>query len=189
MSSRLLALPKIAYAYGCISCPCGKETHVAASVMRCNSKMIATAVSQTKRRTRQGVTTMQNEIVLKGYVIFMIPKSASVFDLLPEHEGLKVLTYSDGDWRLYGDDERYAKWVFQYDGLIGMSRAYRLGDQIHIIDGPLKDMEGCITRIDKRNKSGQVTLVFGGRVVKIWLGFELIKRQADESLKFVSAQT
>jgi transcription termination/antitermination protein NusG len=188
MASRLFVLPQIAYAYGCIYCLSGKETYIASSIMNCNSQIIATAVLQTKRRTKQNVTTLHDEIVFKGYILFKAPQNTRIFDFLPEDECLKVLTYSDGDWRLYGEDERYAKWVFRYDGLIGMSRAYRLGDRIHIIDGPLKDMEGCITRVDRRNKSGQVTITFGGRTIKIWLGFDIIEAQSGDALKCVSAQ-
>lgn len=35
-------------------------------------------------------------------------------------------------------------------------------------------MEGKILRVDKRGRSGQVTLEFNGRTIPIWLGFELI---------------
>ena len=36
-------------------------------------------------------------------------------------------------------------------------------------------MEGNITRIDKRNRSGQVTINFAGREQKVWLGFDIVK--------------
>lgn len=98
-----------------------------------------------------------------------------MLEALPREENISILTYSDGDWQLYGDDEAYAKWIFQNEGLIGLSRVYRVGDRIQIVDGPLKDLEGHITRVDRRNKSGQVSIVFGGKTIKIWLGFNYIE--------------
>ena len=76
--------------------------------------------------------------------------------------------------RLQGGDRQFARWLFQYDGLLDFSKACREGSRIRIISGPLKDMEGKILRVDKRGRSGQVTLEFNGRTIPIWLGFELI---------------
>ena len=53
--------------------------------------------------------------------------------------------------------------------------AHKIGEKIVIVEGPLKDLEGQITRIDKRNRSGQVTVQFAGRQQKIWLGFDIVK--------------
>ena len=78
-------------------------------------------------------------------------------------------------WQLQGEDERFVKWLFQYDGLLGFSQAYKENDRIRIISGPLKDMEGKIKQVDKRGKSGQVVLSFYGQEISVWLGFELIE--------------
>jgi hypothetical protein len=74
-----------------------------------------------------------------------------------------------GIWQLQGEDERFVRWLFQYDGLLGFSKAYKEGDRIRIISGPLKDMEGKIRRVDKRGMSGQVILSFYGKDVPVWL--------------------
>lgn len=88
---------------------------------------------------------------------------------------IKILTVDKGTWQLAGQDERFAKWLFKYDGLLNFSKAYREGERIKIVSGPLKDMEGQIKRIDKRGRSGQVILQFGGISTKVWLGFDLIE--------------
>lgn len=74
-----------------------------------------------------------------------------------------------------GADERFVRWLFRYEGLLSLSQAYREGDRIRIVSGPLKDMEGRIRRIDKRGLSGQVILSFNGRDILIWLEFELVE--------------
>ena len=161
--------------YGCLFCVTGKEQYVAQNIERHVPQIHACAVYQTKRHSLHGKTFLQNELLLPGYVMFQAPEWTDVFNLIPEDDTISILTYSDGDWRLYGTDEEYAKWIFRYDGLISLSKAYKIGDRIQIVDGPLKDMEGLITRIDRRNQSGQVTLTLGGKQRKVWLGFKIIE--------------
>lgn len=180
LSNRVFLIPKMKLAYGCVFCLTGKEALIAHYIENQNPDIRATAVRQTKRHTHRGITTLRDEVVFNGYVLFQAPENTPVYDALPTEEPLSLLTYSGGDWRLYGDDERYAQWVFRNNGLIKLSRAYKLGDRVHIIDGPLKDLEGHITRVDHRNRNGQVTIPFGGKLIKIWLGFDIIEEYATD---------
>lgn len=161
--------------YGCVFCVTGKERLVANGIELFSRNARACAVCQTMRRTSKGVTTLHDDVVIPGYVFFEAPDNAELHDLIPGDDMISVLTYSDGDWRLFGEDESYAKFIFKYDGTLTLSTAHKIGDRIVIIDGPLKELEGMITRIDKRNRSGQVTIRFAGREQKIWLGFDIVK--------------
>lgn len=165
--------------YGCLFCITGKENIVANCIQIYNKKVRAKAACQTMRHTCQGVTRLQNDVILKGYVFFETDGDAIINGLFPPNDILSVLSYSDGDWRLCGDDLEYAKWIFKYNGVLPLSKAYKVGDRIFIIDGPLKDLEGSITRIDKRNRSGQVTINFAGREQKVWLGFDIVKEYTE----------
>lgn len=166
-------------AYGCVFCITGKEQVVANCIQIYNKNVRAKAASQTIRHTCQGVTRLQNDVILKGYVFFETSADVNINGLLPPNDILSVLSYSDGDWRLCGDDLAYAKWIFKYNGVLPLSKAYKVGDRIYIVDGPLKDLEGSITRIDKRNRSGQVTIYFAGREQKVWLGFDIVKEFSE----------
>lgn len=172
----LLNMPKNQiFAYGCVFCMTGKEQLVAEYMEQQNTRVLARAVYQTKRHTKIGKTVLCNEVVLPGYVLFEAPADLDIKPTIPYDEAISLLTYSDGDWRLYGEDETYARWVFKHNGVIGLSKAYQVGDRIQIVEGPLKDIEGSITRVDRRNRSGQVNLTFGGKQIKVWLGFEIIE--------------
>ena len=179
MAEAMFAIPKIENrAFGCIFCMTGKEHLVAAYLEQQNPHVKARAVCQTKRYTSHGKTVLRNEVILHGYVLFEAPVSQTPVRVFREDDMISLLTYGDGDWRLYGDDEVYARWVFKHNGVIGLSKAYQVGDRVQIVEGPLKDVEGAITRVDRRNRSGQVTLMFGGKQIKAWLGFEIIKEHA-----------
>lgn len=165
-------------AYGCIFCTTGKELLVANAFEQKNEGVKAIAVRQMKRRSVCGTTVLQDEIILPGYLFFQICEPYPQFPKVPGEKVLSVLTYTDGDWKMYGDDAEFAQWLFKHGGRIGLSQAsYRPGERVKILSGPLKDYEGYITRIDRRNKNGQVSIPFGGRVVKVWLGFDIVEEQ------------
>ena len=46
------------------------------------------------------------------------------------------------------------------------------GNRIRILDGFLKDYEGSIIRVDRRHRSVQVKLMFQGKTLTTWLGYE-----------------
>lgn len=187
--NRVLSEPKNRkVSYGCIFCVTGKERYIAEYMERCDPHIRARAVCQTKRFTSRGQTYTKNEVLLRGYVLFEAAEGLDIARALPRDDVIAVLRYADGEWRLLGADEDYARWVFRHDGLIGLSKAHQIGDHIHIIDGPLKDLEGKITRIDRRNRSGQVTICFGGKEIRVWLGFEIIEEQPVHERKLAAGQ-
>ena len=174
-SEHVLALHKPKLCYGCVFCLTGKERLVANGIELFSKRARARAVCQTMRHTLSGVTTLRDDVVIPGYVFFEAPADVEIHELVPVDDLISVLSYSDGDWRLFGEDENYAKFIFKYDGVLTLSKAHKIGERIVIVEGPLKDLEGQITRIDKRNRRGQVTVQFAGKQQKIWLGFDIVK--------------
>jgi len=167
--------------YGCIFCKTGKENSVAEAIESMEGIVRARAVKQTKRYTQRGIVSLEDHIVIKGCVFFEANEKVAFQNLLLIEGFLSVLTDGTGDWCLGGDDLTYAKIVMKYDGIIGLSKVYKIGDDIQIVEGPLKDFEGQITKIDRRNRSGQVTLHFNNQSKKVWLCFDIIQKPvADE---------
>lgn len=162
------------WVYGCLFCETGKETFVEQHIANIDSRLRATAVRQMKRITHLGETRLQARVVFPGYVFL----EAQASDLRPEALRvpgvLSLLRAADGDWRLHGRDRDFAQWVFSCHGMIAMSKAYKEGDRVRIVSGPLKEFEGSILRLDKRNRNGQIAIQLGERTVKVWLGFELV---------------
>lgn len=113
---------------------------------------------------------------IRGLFVEVEPGDEAVFRL-PKDNLLKLLMLPDSDWRLHGDDECFARWIFSLGGLITISKACQEGDRVKILSGPLKDLEGCILRVDKRNRSGQILLTFNEKTIKAWLGFDLVEKQ------------
>lgn len=161
--------------YGCLFCITGKEQGVAEQIQTTCPNVHATTMRQLKYRTCKKIKTREEAILLPSYVFFEAPSSMEPSIEFPRQNVIRILAMDNGIWQLQGEDERFVKWLFQYNGLLGISKAYKEGDRIRIISGPLKDMEGKIKRVDKRGMSGQVVLSFYGKDIPVWLGFELVK--------------
>ncbi len=168
--------PSTDRAYGCIFCLTGKEQAVAENIQKNSPEIEACSIRRIARRSKAGRKYLVEEIVLPGYVFFRGPHTAETLFGLPRENVLMVLTPNAPDWRLYGKDEAFARWMIEHEGLIDISQALIEGDRIRIASGPLKDFEGQIRRIDRRNRSGQVVFNFNGREVAIWLGFEIVEK-------------
>lgn len=162
-----------AISYGCLFCMTGKEQSVAEQIQAACPNVRAAAMRQLKYKTCKKVKTREEAVFLPGYVFFEAPSITEPSVVFPTQNVIRVLSTDNGIWQLQGEDERFVKWVFQYDGMLGLSQAYKEGDRIRIVSGPLKDMEGKIRRVDKRGMSGQVILSFCGRDIPVWLGFEM----------------
>lgn len=175
MEETLNLMSSVPKSFGCAFCVTGKESFVAKAIEDFCQGAEARVVRQEKRFSCKGQVTIRDEVVIKGYVFFRVPAILDIKEIIPPNDFIKPLTYSEGEWRLSGEDEEYAKWIFKYDGTLTFSKAYQVGDKIEIIDGPLKDLEGYITKVDKRNRNGQVSIQISGKVYKIWLGFEIVK--------------
>lgn len=161
--------------YGCVYCLTGKELASARHIERTCPDVHAIVARQMKQKSFKGNTCTEESSLFPGYVFFKAPTH---FDLarIPRASIISVLTSGAGNWQLYGSDAHLVEWLFSYDGLVSFSKAYQEGERIRIISGPLKDMEGQILRIDKRNRSGQVGITICNRLVKVWLKFEIVDK-------------
>lgn len=167
-------------AYGCLFCTTGKEMTVARMMEAVCPEVRAIAARQEKHKSVHGQKLKVEAVILPSYVFFEAPEAMESIARLPSTDVIRLLSY-EGDWRLAGEDERFAQWLFRYNGLLSFSKAYREGERIRVISGPLKDMEGQIRRVDKRGRSGQVELCFNQKKVLIWLGFDLVDPLPDLS--------
>ncbi len=160
--------------YGCVFCLTGKERQVAEMIRLACPEAEAITMRKTRYRTCRKVKTLEEVIVMPSYVFFKAPSETEPLVRFPHQDVIRILTTDHGEWRLSGADEQFVKWLFHYHGLLGLSQAFKEGDRIRIVSGPLKDMEGKITRVDKRGCSGQVVLSFNGKDIPVWLSFEMI---------------
>jgi transcriptional antiterminator NusG len=75
---------------------------------------------------------------------------------------------------LFGEDRDYAVWIYKNQGCIAPSKVLCQGDQVTIVDGPLKECHGIIKRLDKHKRRAWVSFRFAGEERTVSLGVELL---------------
>lgn len=163
---------------GCLFCMTGKERLVVERIHKLYPEIHAIVARKEKYQTCAGQKSRVEAVLLPSYVFFEAASDADPSALAEVEDVIRILSMDEGVWQLHGEDERFARWLLRYDGLLSFSKAYREGERIRILRGPLKDMEGKIIRVDKRGRSGQVLLNFNGREFPVWLGFELTEPES-----------
>lgn len=177
------------FSEGCFFCKTGKDEEVVQHFNGIFPEGMAIAPTRTKIiRTRDAAMEARVPL-LPGYVFFRIGESGKqtpgIGDTLSQEllefsridSVLKLLRYSDGTWRLSGSDRLFARMLFDTTGNIGLSQAFfDKGDRIRILNGFLKDYEGYITSVNRKNKTVKVAIDLQGKKVTMQLGYELVER-------------
>ena len=159
--------------YLCFFCATGQEWNAAHQIEQAYPGVRAFPVQQVKRKTHKGKTELVKQIIFPGYV-FAQAEGGFRFSGFSRIRGVLKLLHEETDGLLHGRDREFAEWIFGLEGVIGFSKAYKENDRIRILSGPLKDLEGRILKVDKRNGSAQVALEFGRQVIKSWLAYDLV---------------
>ena len=162
--------------YGCFFCRTGYESQTAQEIERFLPMSNALVPIKLHIRRINGKPCEESMPLFPGYVFVRLCSDQKMYDLLQRHLILRVLTDSEGDWRLKGSDRVFAEGLFRSGGVMGFSKAYYdVNDRIHVIEGPLADCGGQILRVNRHKRTAQVQMRFQGVSMKVWLGFELIE--------------
>ena len=179
---------------GCFFCKSGKEADVIRQFNMAFPNGEAIAPTRTRIRRTHNAANEERVLLLPGYVFFQMPgnnpgaREAIDVDLLALLDFsridsvLKLLTYSDGTWKLLGSDDLFAEMLFEAGGNIGLSQAcYDKGNRIKVLEGFLKDYEGYITSVNRKKKTVELTVDFNGKRVVMWLGYELVEAVEEQT--------
>jgi transcriptional antiterminator NusG len=115
--------------------------------------------------------------VMPGYVFF---EYGGLLDGLDWKEICKMpciyypLKYGDNENVLRGKDLEFVNWLRKNNGIIKISKVIVVGNKIQVLEGPLKDYEGMIIKVNKRQKCAAIKLDGEGIEKVIWLSYEYI---------------
>lgn len=168
-------------ALGCIFCKTGSE-EATARLLNSTPRMVHAFVTRkAEHRSEKGVKSTVEKVLFPGYVFFQAEESWTPTMTMYHADYILRLLRKDGSWQLKGDDEALVRWLLEHDGLLDMSKAYQEGTRVVIKSGPLKELEGIITKVDRHNRNGMVTLDLFGRKTNVWLAFELIQEKGEDA--------
>lgn len=150
----------------CVSCRSGYEQRFA---QLASGDDVTVIVPLRIRREKDRGKWIENRIkLLPGYAFIYADSMEAIHDA---QRGFKVhmLSYSDGETALHGADLQFARWAWENHGVIGVSAAIHEQDRIKIVDGPLKNMEGMIIKLDRRHMLANVETDMG---LRTWLSYD-----------------
>lgn len=170
--------------YGCLFCKSGHEDRLVDEFRIRYPWIKAIAPSKLRHRRMGGKVIEERVILFPGYVFIRVDHDGPEMDVLRTryHENvLRVLTYEDGRWQLFGADRALVEALFQENGVIGFSKAYMEGERIRILEGFLKQYEGNIVRVNKRAGTAEIRVRLQDKTISTWLGFEWIEKAGDRT--------
>lgn len=154
------------------------------NICRQAEKVIPTAILQRifiphyeQKRRVCGEWKLLQKVLFPGYVFVVtdhieelwlqLKKVIGLTRLVGAGEDIIPLTEEEVDFLLnFGKEEQIVK----------MSQGFIENDRVHITDGPLMGMEGCIRKIDRHKRKAWVEVQMFGRKQVVQVGVEIVRK-------------
>ena len=122
----------------CLFCETGKEE---IAKILCEKMLGVKAILLTTEKFRfyRGEHKKMTVRVLPSYIFLYLNEDIDFHRITQIEHVFRVLSMS-GEYELHERDQKFAKWAYESSGSVGISLAYREGDHIVVVDGPLKTM-------------------------------------------------
>ncbi len=118
--------------------------------------------------------------LLPGYVFFDAAAEPDWQSIRSHDSVLSILQYDDGERAMRGTDAEFVAWLKKYDGTIEVTHVIKVGTKLEFVDGPLKEMEGRILKVNKNRKQVQLGLGDEKSLMRtIWCSIEYIEQNVD----------
>jgi transcriptional antiterminator NusG len=129
------------------------------------------------QQRKRGQWTKVEQPLLPGYIFLYLEDEIPfpLFIINQERDAYKILRNPDGSMELKNGDAQYAAWVHNHGGtFLPSTVVYKEGQLIKVLDGPLRDMEGRIAKLDRHHKRIVVAFMFAGEERKVNLSVNVI---------------
>lgn len=91
---------------------------------------------------------------------------------------IRILRNGNSEYVALSDDERRRlEFLLRGKRCFEHSIGVIVGDKVIVHDGPLKDLEGAITRINRHNRTAEIELEMFGGTVKARVALEIIEKK------------
>ena len=167
----------------CLQTIGGKEIELAReiNILYKDKEALALPFLRITHKSKNGVKSTFQKVMLPGYVFLYLPKDSKPFEIRPGGVSFHfVSNVEKNDYVLHGSDEKYAQWVFNSGGIIGMSKAIKVNGKVRVISGPLYNLVGNIKEYSKKNRNCRIEITLFGRLISMWLPFQWVEEVPEE---------
>ena len=159
------------YCFFCATVKCA----LVASTIRQRFGMTAFSPRIIQRKWIKGACFEEEKPYLPGYVFVCSEAPIENFVEIRMMEGvIRCLGQRDEGYRLQGDDLKFAKMLYEHDGVLGIMKTYREGDRVKLVKSMLGDFDARIVKLDPRKGRAQLQYDFDGSSYKVWVGYDMI---------------
>jgi len=159
----------------CLFCVAGSEGMVIQNLQRLGYQALSPIVL--KWKPVNGKLTKRPSRLLPGYIFFSANN-----DCTPDWDSirsiqkmLRILQYDDGSRALRGSDYEFYNWLKRYEGVIDVSQVVQEGTKIRFVNGPLKELNGIVVKVNKSRKQVAVNLGDDSAIRLVWCGIEYVE--------------
>ena len=159
------------YCFFCATVKCA----LVASTIQQRFGMTAFSPRIIQRKWIKGACFEEEKPYLPGYVFVCSEAPIENFVEIRMMEGvIRCLGQRDEGYRLQGDDLKFAKMLYEHDGVLGIMKTYREGDRVKLVKSMLGDFDARIVKLDPRKGRAQLQYDFDGSSYKVWVGYDMI---------------
>lgn len=162
---------QLQHAY-CLFCRTGAEDRLKDEIEKRFGFIHALSAVQEKHKIIDKRYEIDRRNFLPGY-LFLYSEEELDFEMLLRIEDIyKILGDKTNAHELQGSDKAFAQWLWENEGLIGISRIRIREDKLQILSGPMQHFSRKILKLDKHTKNARIRMDFLGKASDIWLAFE-----------------
>ena len=140
------------------------------------------------RDKKQKIYTVNNHVLFMGYVLIRSDEIEKIYQIIKGCKHTYRFLKTEDEFCIIEPKEiEHIQSLANEDGVICMSKAFAIGDQIVIAEGPLVNYHGKIVKIDKRKSRVRVEMRLNEKIHLIDLAVEIIERQ-DKNMYIILYQ-
>lgn len=129
------------------------------------------------KRKKDGQWVKVEKPLFPGYLFFASDNVEILVNGLKEvPEFTKVLGDGQRPIALYTNEVEFLQKYTNENKVLEMSCGFLEGDRLVVTDGPLKDYQGKIVRIDRHKRVAMLEIEFFSRIVRMTVGLEVVRK-------------
>ena len=143
-----------------------------------------------QKKRYQGTWHQEEKILFPGYFFVDTAQIDTVIDELSRvPEMTKVLRTGETVTAITVEEQQYLTDMLDADYMVQMSTGFMVGDKICITDGPLRNYQGYIKKIDRHKRVADLQINFFGRMTPVRVGFEVLAKMTEEEFQCMKEET
>lgn len=163
----------------CLFCNTNNRSHIAEAIQQLMGvKVIIPKILRRKWIHGSILDTIQD--YLPGYCFLYADKPIHDFAMLLQLKDVyRILGNRDDGYQLSGSDRAFAVMLWSCGGVIGVLKAYKVGDKIMLAENRFGENLGKIIKIDRRGRA-LVRFNFDGVIMQSWVTIEQIESSEND---------